>query len=260
MLGVPWVHTFHTPWDRYRHYLPGGSLISDRVLGRWVSRFAAPAALVTTPSDRGREWVLVHSGRDPLVLSNPVDERFASGPSRSNSRARLGIPEDAGLLLMVGRVAAEKGSLSFLEAVIPDVARESNLLVALVGAGRQAEAIRRLADRWSVSDRILLPGAVPWESMGDWYRASDVFVSVSTSEFQSVAALEAMVSGLPVVCMDEQAFGARALVVPDQRAVWEAALSLLESGAGRGGFGEGVDDHRPATVAARWDEAYRKLI
>ncbi len=82
---------------------------------------------------------------------------------------------------------------------------ETDAQVALVGKGNQRDVLERLARRIGVSDRVFFLGFVPDENMPQAFSAADVFAMPGVAELQSIATLEAMASGLPVVAADAMA-------------------------------------------------------
>ncbi len=125
------------------------------------------------------------------LIPNGVDgERFFPGPSR---RDGFGLPHDRLIVLMVSALIASKRVGAGIEAVsrIPN----AHLVVAGDGPLRQtieAEAARLLPGRFT---RL----SIPPNKMPDLYRSADVFLHLSTYEASSLAFLEAMACGLPVV-------------------------------------------------------------
>jgi glycosyltransferase involved in cell wall biosynthesis len=125
------------------------------------------------------------------LIPNGVDgERFFPGPSH---RDKFGLPRDRLVVLMVSALIASKRVGAGIEAIsrIPD----AHLVVAGDGPLRQtieAEAARLLPGRFT---RL----SVSPNEMPDLYRSADVFLHLSMNEASSLAFLEAMACGVPVV-------------------------------------------------------------
>jgi phosphatidyl-myo-inositol dimannoside synthase len=71
--------------------------------------------------------------------------------------------------------------------------------VTLVGTGDAEAALRNLAERLRIAELVTFMGYVPRERMSLVYHAADIFVLPSQQEGMSIALLEAMASGLPVI-------------------------------------------------------------
>lgn len=121
--------------------------------------------------------------------------RFAPVPEkRSALRDQLGIPQNAAVLLSVGEVNKNKNHQLAIQAL----ARLSDCYYVICGRGPLLESHRELARSLGVEDRLILTGYRT--DVADFYQAADIFVFPSRREGLPVAVMEAMASGLPVVC------------------------------------------------------------
>jgi glycosyltransferase involved in cell wall biosynthesis len=125
------------------------------------------------------------------LIPNGVDcERFFPGPAH---REEFGIPPDRLIVLMVSALIPSKRVGVGIESVsqIPD----AHLVVAGDGPLRkeiEADAARLLPGRFTRLS--VAPSKMPL-----LYRSADVFLHLSQNESSSLAFLEAMACGLPVV-------------------------------------------------------------
>ena len=128
------------------------------------------------------------------LIPNGVDcDRFSIG---QDSREEFGIPRDRLVVLMVSALIASKRVSAGIEAIshIPD----AHLVVA--GDGPLKEEIEEAAKK-------LIPGrfqcvSVSPGKMPMLYRSADVFLHLSKDEPSSLAFLEALACGLPIVAHD----------------------------------------------------------
>ena len=119
------------------------------------------------------------------------------------------------------------------------------LRVTLVGTGDAEPHLRQLAKGLKVSHAVTFEGYVPGERMPDVYRAADLFVLPSYQEGMSIALLEAMASGLPVVVTEAGGTpelvtrGLNGEIVPwgDVEALARALTALVEDDAARARMG-----------------------
>lgn len=129
------------------------------------------------------------------TLRNGVDlERFVP-EDRAQARQRLGLPVEGRYLLSVGHLIERKGHHIAIEALpyLPGV----TLLIA--GAGPEEAALKGLARRLGVADRLRWVGVVPQTELKWWYSAADVLVLCSSREGWANVLLEAMACGTPVM-------------------------------------------------------------
>ena len=135
--------------------------------------------------DRRVKVMLVPNGVDLAAFNPaPID---AGGPLR---------------VLCVARLIERKGQRHLIEAVRRLVDEGLEVMLDLIGTGDALTANRRQADQLGVADRVAFVGYVPREDLAARYAAAHVFVLPSYNEGMSVATLEAMAAGLPVVATD----------------------------------------------------------
>lgn len=104
-------------------------------------------------------------------------------------------------VLFVGRLSAEKHIEDIIEAIAKtDPALK--LRAEIIGAGEQEKALADLADKLGVADRVVLRGKVSDAELVAAYQRADIFCMPSTAELQSIATLEALATGVPVVLAD----------------------------------------------------------
>ena len=95
--------------------------------------------------------------------------------------------------------------LSIVIRALPYLPVEVNAL--FVGDGTERRRLEALARSLGVHDRVVFAGKQPTESIGEWYRALDVFVvprisSLVTARVTPIKPLEAMRVGIPVLASD----------------------------------------------------------
>lgn len=130
------------------------------------------------------------------VIPNGVDTSEFTPAEGGHERSEV-------LILCVARLIARKGQEYLLRA-LARLRRETAVAVrvVLVGSGDGEEALRALVRALDIQDVVTFRGAVDRASMPAMYQESDIFVLPSEQEGMSIALLEAMASGLPVVVTD----------------------------------------------------------
>jgi glycosyltransferase involved in cell wall biosynthesis len=156
------------------------------------------ATALRIPSDRNR------------VIYNSVEEVSTPRRSRSAIRTELGIPEDAELLLYVGRVVEDKGCVLLVEVLASALRRRGAYLVMIGAASRHREAERGnlnsdrvVLDRareHGVADRVLVLGFR--NDAREIMTAADVVVHLPRHEGFGLVLVEAIAAGVPIVASD----------------------------------------------------------
>jgi len=131
------------------------------------------------------------------VVPNGVDIPSISATVRSRTRHALGIASDDVVLIIVARLAHDKGHANMLESLetLPRECRD-NTHVLIVGDGPDSQSIAARAEKLEGVRAHMLGRRLDVDSL---LAASDAFVLPSLHENMSNALLEAMAAGLPVV-------------------------------------------------------------
>ncbi len=178
-------------------------------------------------------------------------------------RGRLGIGDEATVLLGVGRMAAKKGFGILAAALPPLLGALPGLHVVLAGDGDLLPELAAATAPWRA--RVHLPGAVLRDTLPDLYRAADLFVLPAVHDQQGNVdglpnvILEAMASGLPVVASGISGIplavedGASGLLVPERDAAALGAALLRLFGDAREARRMGERGRRKAESELTWD-------
>lgn len=137
------------------------------------------------------------------VIHNPVDaEKFSRNEqTRKKFRAFLGIADDEILFSGMGIYIHRKGFDVLIKAFakVKGIYGGKIKLALIGGSGDQRENYLSLAR--SLGVKIIMPDEFVSDPR-EWLWASDVFVMPSREEGFSIALLEALASGLPVIVSD----------------------------------------------------------
>lgn len=110
------------------------------------------------------------------------------------------ISDDGALrLLCVARLIERKGQEHLIQAVKRLTEQDIDVVLDLVGTGDARRANEQQARDLGIADRVNFVGYVPREEIAQVYVNAHVFVLASYNEGMSVATLEAMAAGLPLV-------------------------------------------------------------
>jgi glycosyltransferase involved in cell wall biosynthesis len=116
------------------------------------------------------------------------------------ARATFAIPEDAFVMVTVGRLVARKATAQLVLAMSAAQRPDTHLLI--VGDGPDADAVRRTAADAGLRERVHLLGQVSDERKYQALGVADLFVSATQHEGFGLVFLEAMAYGLPIICYD----------------------------------------------------------
>jgi glycosyltransferase involved in cell wall biosynthesis len=202
-LEKPLVFTYHTQYERYLHYVPGGE--SD-ALRRFVVTLASGYANLTdhviAPSLSIAEELKARGVTKPVsVVPTGVDVRAIAAGQGARFRKAQGIPEEAFVVGFCSRLAPEKNLEFLCDAVLRFLEENVSAWFVVAGVGPLEESLRSRFEASATRDRILMRGNLAGEELFDFYRALDVFAFASRSETQGLVVTEAMAAGVPVVAL-----------------------------------------------------------
>jgi glycosyltransferase involved in cell wall biosynthesis len=116
-------------------------------------------------------------------------------------RSRYGFGDDEVLLVTVGRLIARK-ALSQLIEVIESLKLE-NVRLLIIGTGPEDESLKQICSRMKLGHKIIFLGFLGEFEKLNILKICDLYVSTSQHEGFGLVFLEAMQSGLPIVCYDK---------------------------------------------------------
>lgn len=133
------------------------------------------------------------------VIPTGVDAAMFSPGDRGVARAELGIPLGARLLVTTGRLAPVKRYDRAIDALQILAAQSDAYQLVIVGDGPERDALMGHARRRGLADRIRFAGHQDGPALVAHYRAADVILCTSDFENWSLAILEALATGTPVI-------------------------------------------------------------
>ena len=222
--------------------------------------FAHTDAL-TTPTRRAADFLERNGGLDRVLAISCGIRKSDYTPDWSDKPVKR--------ILFVGRVTGEKQIDVLLRAFAKLPASEATHL-DIAGGGDQKSNLERLAKELGIADRTTFHGYVTDEELKRLYTGATVFAIASIAELQSIATMEAMASGLPVVAANAMALphlvrdgvNGRLFAPGDVEAATEALRSVLEAPheervrMGREGY-RMVDDHDIDATMTLFERLYR---
>ncbi|MDO4173159.1 MAG: glycosyltransferase family 4 protein [Eubacteriales bacterium] len=202
-LHIPLVHTYHTIYENYTHYFSPSKIWGRKLAAALSRRVATKTDALIAPTEKVRTLLQGYGISTPVcVLPTGIDQekfmRVAERTDRMRIREQLHILPGQTVLVFIGRMAKEKNCDELIRMMVHF--RGEDICLLLVGDGPCREGLQRQAKELDMQQQIVFAGMVQPDQVNRYYQAGDLFVSASTSETQGLTYIEALSSGLPMLC------------------------------------------------------------
>lgn len=208
--GIPLVHTYHTMYEDYTHYIAKGYIVTPEMMRRYSRIFCNASRAVIAPVAKARDALLSYGVTRPISVIptgidfSPFDPANHPAEETLAIKAALGVPPEAPVMIFIGRLAKEK-SVDVIIGAMPEIIRRiPDIRLVIVGDGAARKSLETQAAALGVAGRVIFAGARPWSQIGKYYQLGDVYVCASTSETQGLTYIEAIASRVPVVAKRDE--------------------------------------------------------
>ncbi|MEA3355712.1 MAG: glycosyltransferase [Patescibacteria group bacterium] len=105
------------------------------------------------------------------------------------------------LIIFVGRLDLDKNLKLLLEAFVPISQHNPDTCLVYIGEGRQKEKLKKMAYKLKINNSVYFLGKIDnqQKALSHLYNTATIFANPSVIENQSVAFIEALAAGLPIV-------------------------------------------------------------
>ncbi len=167
----------------------------------WARPFGGVHLLAQPYLEQARQDIGVEAARNFFAVPHCADVatfRPASPVEKAQARAQWNLSPEDYLILTIGPLGNVSGKrLEWLAQELQPLDRRIKLVHAGVDEDGRDEVMRQV--QTALGDRVHFCGRVPRPEMPRLYQAADVYSLGSLAEPFSIAILEAMASGLPIV-------------------------------------------------------------
>ncbi|MGO4929103.1 glycosyltransferase [Fundicoccus sp. Sow4_D5] len=231
-MKIPNVHTYHTMYENYTHYILQGNLIHASHV-RYLSKlYCNQTNGIVTPSkithDKLRDYGI--SEKIEIIPTGVKMPRYLA-QNRVDVRNELNLQESDVVLLSLSRVSKEK-KIDEVVAAYPKIKEKiPNARLVIAGDGPILEDLKELNQEKQLD--IVFVGGVDHDQVDRYYQMADLYINASDSESQGLTYLEAFANRLPIIArrnsylesiMPNQNFGA---LFDDEQDLSEVTLEFL---------------------------------
>lgn len=204
-LKIPVIHTYHTQYEDYVHYIAKGMLIRPSMVKYLVRGFLHDVDGVICPSEIVRDLLSKYKVKvEKRVIPTGIElAKFERSEIKEENlqelRSKLGIQEGEKMLLSLSRISFEKNIQAVLAAFAQVLKEEDKVKLVVAGDGPYLDSLKEQAGKLNIQKHVIFTGMIAPSETALYYKAADFFISASTSETQGLTYLESLASGTPVI-------------------------------------------------------------
>lgn len=213
---IPVVHTYHTMYEDYVHYITKGYFDgASKKIVEYLTKFYCDKTIneLIVPTKKTYDLFKEKYKYDRNVHIIPTGieiERFYKEKIDKNKlielKNKLNIKNDEKIVIFIGRVAKEKNIEFLINNHVQILKKHKKCKLLIVGDGPDIDKYKNMVTKYKINDNVIFTGKVEWEYIPLYYNIADIFVTASNTETQGLTVIEAMASTLPVVALDDESF------------------------------------------------------
>ncbi|MCI8446188.1 MAG: glycosyltransferase family 4 protein [Bacilli bacterium] len=220
---IPLVHTYHTMYEDYVHYITKGYFNgTSKKIVEYLTKFycdkTATELIVPTKKayDLFKNKYKVDRNIHIIPTGIEIDRFYKEKLKKSqisDLKRILSIQNEDFVILFVGRLGKEKSVDVLIDGQKEIIKKYKNVKLMIVGDGPDMEYFKKMVSNYKLENNVIFTGKVPYDDIPIYYGVADVFATASQTETQGLTVIEAMAASLPVLAIDDDSF--RLTVVND---------------------------------------------
>ncbi|MBE6138138.1 MAG: glycosyltransferase family 4 protein [Firmicutes bacterium] len=214
--NIPIVHTYHTMYEDYIHYITKGHFMEpSKKIVQYLTKFYCDKTITELIVPTQKTYDLFKEKyqikRNVHIIPTGIEiEKFYKENFKKEEiirlRRSLKISTKDFILTFVGRLGKEKSVDFLIEAHKKITSKYKNVKLLIIGDGPEMDDFLSLTKKLNLEDHIIFTGKVPWAMIPLYYQLSNVFVTASNTETQGLTLIEAMAASVPIVCLEDDSF------------------------------------------------------
>lgn len=206
-LDIPVVATNHVMPDNIVDNVRGLSSLSRPISYIWSeygTLLYRGAKRIVMPTESALKLFNLNRIEAPTIaISNGINlDQFAPKPAPESLYKKFKLPKDVPIIGYLGRIDNEKHLETVVEAfaILKEDGVKAHLM--LVGGGNAEQRLKDLITERGIKKHVTFTGIASEEDWPLLHRIPSIYTMPSPNELQSIATLEAMASGKPIVAVD----------------------------------------------------------
>ncbi len=237
--NIPMLHTYHTLYEEYLHYLKlQKNELTINLVGKFVENFTKHSYAIICPSQKTKDALLSYGIKNKIyIIPTGIDlKKFKNFDSVKveTIKKKYHIKDQSVILISVSRLSDEKRLNVLLDYFYEYLQNNPDKDISLIiaGDGPDKEKLKQQSENLKIADKVIFTGYIEWQNVQNYYQASDIFVSASKSETQGLTYLEALAANIPILaqkdpCLNHLLIDGKNGKAFDNRETFAAGLDYL---------------------------------
>jgi len=211
-LRIPIVHTTHTMWEDYTHYIFNGKLLTRSMSRKILTNLLKNTNCIIAPSIKAKKYYQELLPNTPIhIIHNGIDQQdFIPTPVKKSEinqlRKEFDLKKNDKILIFVGRIGKEKRVSELFDSVVPVINKIPNVKMIFVGDGPILKDLIKRKTDLHLNKEFIFTGFVNWELIYRLYYISNIFITASLSEVHPMTMIEACICKLSIIARRDDSY------------------------------------------------------
>lgn len=222
-LSLPIVHTYHTLYEDYVHYVTHGHFDNfAKKLAIKITKYYCEKRCdeLIVPTDKIKDLFINKYNiiKQVNVIPTGIDiDKFKITPSMKKNiqtiKNKYKIKDTDFIIGSVGRIAPEKSFDKLLYNIKDMIKVNTNIKVLLVGGGPDLDNLKKLTKKLNLENYVIFTDKVNYDLVPTYFNIFNVVVSFSKTETQGLTIIEGLAASKPTLCIEDDSF--RSMIEPN---------------------------------------------
>ena len=222
-LNLPIVHTYHTLYEDYVHYVTHGHFDNfAKKLAIKITKYYCEKKCdeLIVPTDKIKDLFINKYNiiKQVNVIPTGIDiDKFKITPSMKKNiqtiKNKYKIKDTDFIIGSVGRIAPEKSFDKLFYNIKDMIKVNTNIKVLLVGGGPDLDNLKELTKKLNLENYVIFTDKIDYDLVPTYFNIFNVVVSFSKTETQGLTIIEGLAASKPTLCIEDDSF--RSMIEPN---------------------------------------------
>ena len=222
-LSLPIVHTYHTLYEDYVHYVTHGHFDNfAKKLAIKITKYYCEKRCdeLIVPTDKIKDLFINKYNiiKQVNVIPTGIDiDKFKITPSMKKNiqtiKNKYKIKDTDFVIGSVGRIAPEKSFDKLFYNIKDMIKVNTNIKVLLVGGGPDLDNLKKLTKKLNLENYVIFTDKIDYDLVPTYFNIFNVVVSFSKTETQGLTIIEGLAASKPTLCIEDDSF--RSMIEPN---------------------------------------------